>query len=45
MVETIEELLRTGQIFVGGQMVPLKEVTTSWETVYDNMTGKIANGK
>ena len=42
--ETIEDLLRTKEILVGGALLPLREVTTSWETVLDNLRGKV-NGK
>ena len=43
--ETIEELLRSAMIVIGGESQPLREVTTSWETVFDNLKGKVTNGK
>ena len=44
--ETIEELLRSATIEICGEELPLREVTTSWETIHDNLKGKVnPNGK
>ena len=44
--DTINQLLDTQKMMVNGEMIPLKEVSTSWQTVFDNLSGKMtATGK
>ena len=44
--DTINQLLDTKTVVLKGETIPLKEVSTSWETVYDNLSGKVtATGK
>ena len=41
--ETINQLLDTQKLLVQGEELPLKKVSSSLETVFDNLSGKVAS--
>ena len=40
--DTINQLLDKQKIMVKGELLPVKEVSSSWHTIFDNLSGKVA---